>query len=126
MAVGDKKAVLMEGDKGSPNGVAGLDANGKVVGAVAKTGDTMTGALKIAAPGVSGGFRVSSSAEGASLVVQEDIDNNASDRTMLNITHGDEKDALLIRQIIDGVQKDFVVYHAGNLTELRDALKAIW
>lgn len=55
MALGDKKPVVMEEDRGIPGGVATLDENGKLVqmptaadvGAVNKAGDTMTGNLTI-------------------------------------------------------------------------------
>lgn len=44
MAVGDKRPVLMQADRGAAGGVAALDENGKVVGAVPLDGSVpMTG-----------------------------------------------------------------------------------
>lgn len=52
MAIGDKKPVVMQGDRGLPGGIATLDEQGNVPSgqlgnAVSKAGDTMTGGLGI-------------------------------------------------------------------------------
>ena len=52
MAIGDKKSVVMQGDRGMPGGIATLDEQGNVPSgqlgnAVNKAGDTMTGGLGI-------------------------------------------------------------------------------
>lgn len=130
MAVGDKRPVLMEADKGVPDGVAALDAAGMVIGAFPKGG---YGTLP----------------DGTDLKTMPDGGNNyytlRDGYTYKNAPEGFagwgmllvlDKVAILFPYNIPAVYCSVNLYTSNpawatfytttNLTALRDALKAIW
>lgn len=115
MAAGEKRPVLMQADRGAAGGVAALDENGKVVGAVAKTGDTMTGALEIAAQG--GNTAIVPDA-GCTYIQSYKDGDYAHKRTLMvrnMATSPDLVSALTLGVQDDGTWKEYAVIHQQNL-----------
>ena len=115
MATGEKRAVLMQSDKGVPGGVAALDANGKVVGAVSKDGDIMTGAIGVA---ISGGNAVLFT-DSACAYLQSYKDQDWERRRTLIVRNVDTSPDLVSAVTIavqdDGTWKEYAVLHQKNL-----------
>ena len=121
MAVGDKRPVLMEADKGVPGGVAAIDESGFVELVRDEypqfrllAGDTNRRAvLEVNTEGtVSVSNREAGTADGVYLMIHKESSDNTN--------------ILRLDTIIDGEWNGYTVYHAGNLKALRDSLKAIW
>ena len=114
MGIGDKRKALMEADKGAPGGVAALDSNGAV------------SASAFSAVNAKGGRRGSHYLDATGNIVLDTADGSGNYAQMVVSAESEDGPSILLQQRKDGETVTQTVYHTGNLTELRDALKAIW
>lgn len=120
--VGDKKSVAM------------LDENGKVIGAVSKSGDTMTGNL-VVSRAAAARVDVNNTEAGRTARLQANtsgyaefgnVGENGYVTLVLDKESGAIESLAVLNKTQDGKTTKYNLFGEHNLTALRDALKAIW